>query len=139
MKDLNIVLKEAKCKKIHKNYDEFKTFIRKVKATDDRLKMNWDHGAGEEWAFVNIPGKSSCMFHCTIGIVFVNGYDILTEETKQMISELKVVEYTNNSEDEWDLDIEKLKEEVPEVDWRNTIYDENNIKISLSDFGVLTI
>ena len=50
MKNLLSFLENAKKKKIYQNQKEFKENLREIKQFDSSLMLNWDDGAGEEWA-----------------------------------------------------------------------------------------
>ena len=52
MRDLLKELVVARNKKIYKDKD-FMTLLSIIKGLNIDNKINWDEGAGEEWAFIN--------------------------------------------------------------------------------------
>ena len=52
MKDLYVELLDAKTNKVYKE-NEFERLLLSLDSLSKGLTVNWDSGAGEEWAFVN--------------------------------------------------------------------------------------
>ncbi len=59
-----------KIKKIYKDIFEFKELINKIKEIDNGLELDWDTGAGEDWAqFVKRGGGWQLYVCCTLKLV----------------------------------------------------------------------
>ena len=64
MKDMLEVLKQAKHKKIFATVEEFKEILIQIQLADIVLKLDWDDGAGEEWAKLsNLVDGIVCMIN----------------------------------------------------------------------------
>ena len=71
MENMIEVLKRARNKKVFTN-NEFKELLIAIQTADDNLKLDWDDGAGEEWArFSNQEEGIVCMISAKIGVAFV--------------------------------------------------------------------
>ena len=71
MRDMLVELLEARKLKIYKE-NEFEDLVFTLENSNAGNKIDWDLGAGEEWAFVN-NDAFSVMLNRRIGICFVRG------------------------------------------------------------------
>lgn len=135
MKDLLKELSNARQKKIFKN-EEFKDFLSNLVKLDNSNKINWDEGAGEEWAFINNK-DFSIMINRKIGIFFVRG-----TIKDPYLSYLKLGNYiVVDSYDlkEWFIDLDELKKNVPEIIWHTSSDDIDTSNFSLDDLYFATV
>ena len=63
MKDMLATLRKAKQKKVFKNQKEFEDVLAKIQLADTELRIDWDDGAGEEWARFNNLKVNGVLFH----------------------------------------------------------------------------
>ena len=56
MENMVEILKKARDKKIFLN-NEFQELLTKIQLADRNLKLDWDDGAGEEWARFSIQNE----------------------------------------------------------------------------------
>ena len=135
MKDLLKELSYARQKKIFKN-EEFKDFLSDLVKLDNSNKINWDEGAGEEWAFINNK-DFSIMINRKIGIFFVRG-----TIKDPYLNYLKLGNYiVVDSYDlkEWFIDLDELKKNVPEIIWHTSSDDIDTSNFSLDDLYFATV
>ena len=93
MKDLGELFSQAKDKKIYKDILEFKELINKIKEIDNGLELDWDTGAGEDWAqFVKKGVAIVCMLHTKIGIAFIRR-DLIDSKTLELLQPLFIVDF----------------------------------------------
>lgn len=116
MKDIIEIFKKARNKKIFLN-NEFQELLMKIQSADDSLELEWDSGAGEEWArFFSEEKGTVCMINARIGVAFIRkGYN--SRKIKRVIDALEVVPVENYSVEEWRVDLDKLQQTVPEIFW----------------------
>ena len=50
MKNMLDTLRKAKLKKVFTSQQEFRDVLTQIRLADAELKLDWDDGAGEEWA-----------------------------------------------------------------------------------------
>lgn len=116
MKDLLNVFKSAKAKRIYASDQEFRLVLTSLLDADRKLHLAWDDGAGEEWAMLNHPSGDTMMLNRRIGLAFVtNGYD--PSSVSRILDDLFIETAERYSADEWCIDPEQLRTEVPEICW----------------------
>lgn len=115
MKDVVELFVNAKKKKLLKNI-EFKELIRQIKFADPNLILDWDEGAGEDWArFIDSKKGIVFMMHSRIGVVFIRKvYEY--DKIKKIVTELEVVFVDNYNSKEWYANLAEF-EKIPEVYW----------------------
>lgn len=139
MKDLGELLFRAKDKKIYKDIFEFKELINKIKEIDNGLELDWDTGAGEDWVqFVKKGVAIVCMLHTKIGIAFIRR-DLIDSKTLELLQPLFVVYFYDYESEEWCIDLNLLKEKVPEIEWLVTKDAVNDKRMSLLDLYFATV
>lgn len=139
MKDLLNYLVRAKQKKMFSNQEEFRKLILDIQLSDPKLKLDWDDGAGEEWAwFFDQKGQGIYMINSKIGILFV--YKNYEERIPSFLKEkYEIVFVPNFHENLWYIDLGELKEKVPEINWIINPNDNNSDCFSLNDFYFETV
>ena len=71
MENMIEVLRKARNKKIFLN-NEFEELLMEIQLADSNLKLDWDDGAGEEWArFFSQKDGIVCMVSAKIGVAFI--------------------------------------------------------------------
>ena len=117
MKDLLSFLENAKKKKIYQNQKEFKENLREIEQFDSSLTLNWDDGAGEEWAgFHHKEYGNVYMTNTKIGIIFaLQKYE--DKIPRKLLEKYEIIIVENYNTREWFVDIEKLKVQIPEICW----------------------
>ena len=113
MRDLLKELVVARNKKIYKD-DDFKTLLNILKGINTDNKINWDEGAGEEWAFLNNQDMS-IMLNSKIGIYFARGE--ISDDYLNVLSDGNCVYVSNFDLKEWYIELESLKDCIPEIIW----------------------
>ncbi len=116
MRDLLAELIEARNKKIYKN-NEFKDLLSILKGINIENKINWDEGAGEEWAFINNQSMS-IMLNAKIGIFFLRGE--ISDDYLDVLKEGNCVYVSNYNLKEWYMNLEHLQNIVPEIIWHSS-------------------
>lgn len=139
MKDMLEVLKHAKENKVVVNQEEFKDMLMQIQLADPSLKLDWDDGAGEEWArFSNQTEGIVCMININIRLAFVrNKYKC--QNIEHIIADYEIVLTDDYCSDDWTIDVTKLKREVPEIYWHAAEGAVNTKCFSLNDFYFATI
>lgn len=135
MRDMFVELLDAKKCKIYKE-NEFEELLQNLKSLSEGLMINWDSGAGEEWAFVNCDAFS-VMLNRRIGICFVRG--ILDLSTSLCLSQCKCVSVDGFDLREWYIDLAELNKRIPEIVWpfHDDAVDPNCF--SLDEFYFITV
>jgi len=128
MRDMLVELLDARKHKIYKE-NEFEALLQK-------LAIDWDSGAGEEWAFANNEGFS-IMLNRRIGICFVRG--TLDEAAASCLSQCKCVSVDGYDIDEWYIDLTDLRKSVPEIVWSASDDAVDPRCFSLNDFYYATV
>ena len=138
MKDMLEVLKRARQKKIFAN-QEFQEMLMQIQSADATLKIDWDIGAGEEWArFSNQENEIVCMINRNIGLIFIRSmYEF--QNIEHVIGDFEVVFTENYWSEDWTIDTGKLKDEVPEIHWHACEGAVNPNCFSLDDFYYATV
>ncbi len=139
MKDMLEVLKHAKQKKTFANQEEFKDVLMEIQLADATLRLDWDDGAGEEWArFSNQTDGIVCMINRNIRLAFVRSkYKFQTIE--HIIGDYEVVFIEDYCSDEWTIDVTELKHEIPEIYWHASEGAVDVKSFSLDDFYFATV
>lgn len=138
MENLMEVLKRARDKKIFLN-NEFEELLMKIQLADSNLKLDWDDGAGEEWArFSNQKDGIVCMINAKIGVAFIRK-DYKIENIKDAIDILEVILTADYSSDNWFIDINNLEQMIPELYWHASEEAVNTSGFSLDDLYFATI
>ena len=139
MRSINEVFIKAREKKVYKNIIDFRNTIETVGHSDPNIIIDWDNGAGEEWArLIKSDIGIVCMMNTKIGIAFARKQN-LNKETIQVLESLFIVEVVNFSSDEWFIDLDILREKTPEIDWNARVDAVNIEKMSLSDLYFATV
>lgn len=113
MRDLLKELIKAKKSKIF-NDTEFKKLLKQLKGLNKNNVINWDDGAGEEWAFV-CNNNLTIMLNRRIAICFIRGK--LDNPYVKLLNQCNCVEVSGFGIKEWYIDLYDLKKYVPEVVW----------------------
>ena len=138
MKDLIDVLMKARRKMIFKGRCDFVKHLDMIKFSDD-LHADWDDGAGEEWARISHKDYGIVyMMNVQIGILFVKK-NYANRVPKAFHSRYEVVYVDNYNDDEWSVDVKRLKNEIPELDWHTSEDAVNPNSFSLNDLYFATV
>lgn len=135
MRDMLVELLDARKHKIYKE-NEFEALLQNLKESNAGNTIDWDGGAGEEWAFVNNEGIS-IMLNRRIGICFVRG--TLDETKVSCLSQCKCVYVDRFDIDEWYIDLTDLRKSVPEIIWSASDDAVDPRCFSLNDFYYATV
>lgn len=139
MQDLNIVFIKAKERKCYHNLLEFKSIVEQIMLVDKNIILDWDDGAGEEWArFTKSETGVICMMNTKIGIVFVR-QKYLNKETREILNSLVVVDVLDYNSEEWCIDLGVLEDKTPEISWNVSPHAIDTKKMSLDDLYFATV
>lgn len=135
LKVLNIAKESYTCLEKH----NLQKLIEDIRKKDSSLTLDWDDGAGEEWVrFFSVSLGTVCMIHVKLPIAFVcNSYDYSC--IGACLRNIEIVYVDSFSEDEWSVDLGRLKDKVPEIDWHTSIDIVNPDSFSLSDLYYATV
>lgn len=138
MENMIDILKKARDKKVFVD-DEFEKLLSKIQSTDSDLKLDWDDGAGEEWArFFKQKEGIVCMINARIGVAFVRkSYKFIN--IKNVVDMLEVVFTEDYCSENWFIDLIDLKEMIPELQWHASEGAVNTNGFSLDDLYFATI
>ncbi|MCL1790395.1 MAG: hypothetical protein FWG40_03400 [Peptococcaceae bacterium] len=139
MNDLLEVLLEAKNKLIFLTQDDFTDALNEIKRSDATLILDWDDGAGEEWArFIHQKFGKVCMLNSKIGILFVlKSYaDMLPQK---LFCKYKICIVEDYDTKEWSIDLDALKRTLTQIQWDASEDAVNPTSFSLDDFYFATI
>ena len=139
MKELNSIFISAKNKKVFCNDNEIDAIINAILQSDKTIYLDWDKGAGEEWA--RLFRKESgmiCMLHRRIGVAFIR---LLESDTiiKKVLSTIYAVEVEDYNLEEWRIDLYSLRESIPEISWNVSPYAVDTENMSLNDLYFATV
>ena len=138
MENMMEILERARDKKIFLN-NEFKELLTKIQLADSNLELDWDDGAGEEWArFSNKKDGIVCMASAKIGIVFVRK-TYKFSKIKNVIDMLEIVFVDDYYSEKWFIDLTNLKQAVPELYWHTSEGAVDTSSFSLDDLYFATI
>ncbi len=138
MENMIEVLKRARNKKVFTN-NEFEELLIKIQIADDTLRLDWDDGAGEEWArFSNQEDGIVCMISAKIGLAFIRkNYKV--SNIKNAINLLEIVFTDDYCSNNWFIDLANLKQMIPELYWHASEGAVNPNSFSLDDLYFATI
>lgn len=139
MNDLLEILNRAKRVNNFKTQDDFIKYLHIIKEFDQSLKLDWDDGAGEEWArFVHENHGIVYMINSKIGIIFAR--ESYKEEIPNVLFSECVIYITESfDKDEWFIDMKKLETQIPQIKWHASEDAVNSNKFSLSDLYFATV
>lgn len=135
MRDMFAELLDAKTNKVYKE-NEFERLLLSLESLSEGLTIDWDSGAGEEWAFVNNDGLN-IMLNRRIGICFVRG--VLDISVSSCLSQCKCVFVDGYDLKEWYIDLDELNKCIPEIVWHSKDNAVDPNCFSLNDFYVVTV
>ena len=139
MNDLLKVLIEANNKLIYQTQEEFINTLNEIKQLDIKLDLDWDKGAGEEWArFIHHEFGKVYMLNSKIGLIFVRK-NYLNKIPQPLSTKYKVVIVENYDEKEWYIDLEALSKAVTQIVWHTAKDIVDPSEFSLDDFYYATI
>ena len=139
MSDLLEILIKAKDKCLFKEEEVFIRALDEIKQFDRDLNLDWDDGAGEEWARLNHQEHGIVyMINSKIGIIFARkSYESKIPQVLFSMYEVFITE--NYDKDEWFIDLAKLKSEVKQISWHASEEAVNPNKFSLNDLYFATV
>ncbi len=138
MKELSQLLIKAKEVKKYVDLSEFEVIIKKINNLNE-YRLDWDTGAGEEWArFLNTNSEIILMFNVKIGIVFLRRA-YASDRILNIIEELLTVEVDDFGIDEWCMDVSIIEKDLPEISWMASEEAVNTNRMSLQDLYYATI
>lgn len=139
MKDMLETLKQAKQNKIFTNQKEFKDVLTQIQLADIELRLDWDDGAGEEWArFSNLTDGIVCMVNARLGLAFIKK-KYRFQNIEHILKNFEIVFIENYSSNDWSIDVNKLKTEISEIYWHASEDAVNTKCFSLDDFYFATV
>lgn len=138
MSDLLEILIKAKDKCLFKEEEVFIRALDEIKQFDKDLNLDWDDGAGEEWARLNHQEHGIVyMINSKIGIIFARkSYESKIPQVLFSMYEVFITE--NYDKDEWFINLAKLKLEVKQISWHASEEAVNPNKFSLNDLYFAT-
>ncbi len=138
MKNMLDILKRARDKKVFLG-NEFEELIMKIQLADSNLELDWDDGAGEEWArFFNQKDGKVCMISAKVGVAFIRkSYKF--SNIKNVVNMLEIVFTEDYCSENWFIDLIDLKQMIPELYWHTSEGAVNVNSFSLDDLYFATI
>ncbi len=138
MKNMLDILKRARDKKVFLG-NEFEELITKIQLADSNLELDWDDGAGEEWArFFNQKDGKVCMISAKVGVAFIRkSYKF--SNIKNVVNMLEIVFTEDYCSENWFIDLIDLKQMIPELYWHTSEGAVNVNSFSLDDLYFATI
>ena len=138
MENMIDILKRARNKKVFVD-NEFEELLKIIHSADSNLKLDWDDGAGEEWArFSNQQDGVVCMISAKIGLAFIRkSYNF--SNIKNAIDVLEIVFTEDYCSENWFVDLVTLKQVIPELYWHASEGAVNTNSFSLDDLYFATI
>lgn len=138
MKNMLDILKRARDKKVFLG-NEFEELITKIQLADSNLELDWDDGAGEEWArFFNQKDGKVCMISAKVGVAFIRkSYKF--SNIKNVVNMLEIVFTEDYCSENWFIDLIYLKQMIPELYWHTSEGAVNVNSFSLDDLYFATI
>lgn len=138
MENMMEILKKARDKKVFLD-NEFEELLTKIQLADSNLELDWDDGAGEEWArFSNQKDGIVCMICAKIGVAFVRR-NYAFNNIKSIIGMLEVVFTDDYCSDNWFIDLADFAQMIPELYWHASEGAVNANCFSLNDLYFATI
>lgn len=121
------------------NQEEFKSILTEIQLADTKLKLDWDDGAGEEWArFSNLTDGIVCMINSKLGLAFVKE-NYCFQQIESILEKIEIVYTKTYSSDEWSIDVNNLEKEISEIYWHASEDAVNTKCFSLDDFYFATV
>ena len=138
IKDMTKILLNAKQKFVFKDNKDFTQFIHEI-IERTHLQLDWDTGAGEEWARLIADNFGIVgMVHTKIGIAFIRkNYDGVP--LKELMNDLWCEEVENYSAEEWKIDLTTVRHQLAEIVWHSSNDVVNSNQFSLNDFYFTTV
>lgn len=138
MKELSQLLFRAKNVKKYADISEFEKIVKKIEESKE-YRIDWDRDAGEEWArFLNANYEIVLMLNVRIGIVFLRSKNVL-DNIFNILKKLLIVEVEDFGTEEWCIDVEKIKKDLPEISWTVSEDAVNTQRMSLQDLYYATV
>lgn len=139
MKDMLETLRQAKQKKVFVDQKEFKDVLIQIQLADTELRLDWDDGAGEEWArFSNLTDGIVCMINSKLGLAFIRErYKF--QNIERTLENFEIVFTENYYSNDWSIDVNSLKKEISEIYWHASESAVNTNCFSLDDFYFATV
>lgn len=139
MKDMLKILLQAKEQRPSLKESDFIKILRQVLASDPSLTLDWDDGAGEEWArFFHPTVGITCMISTKLRLAFVRkAYDF--GKIQAALENEEVVFTDDYSSEDWSIDLDRLRNDVPEIFWHTSADAVDASCFSLDDFYFATI
>lgn len=141
-KDITEVFIRAKNKYVFTDKAHFIQRMDQIIASHSGLILDYDDGAGENWAVIVHKNKGKvCMIHTKIGIVFLkkDGDLFLGKVFDDLFDNLYVELTEDFSTEQWHIDLARLIQEVPEIDWHSNENTVNRNRFSLDDLYFATV
>lgn len=115
MRELSAMFIKAKKKRVYKDMTEFEDLLKKIIKSDSNLELDWDDGAGEEWAMIIKTNVGIvCMLNIRIGIGFIRKME-LSSKTLIILNPLFLVDVLDYTSEIWCMDLEKIEKQIPEI------------------------
>ncbi|MCI8410359.1 MAG: hypothetical protein HFJ09_13995 [Lachnospiraceae bacterium] len=138
MENMIDILKRARDKKVFAD-NEFQELLINIQLADSNLKLDWDNGAGEEWArFSNQKDGIVCMVSAKIGVAFIRK-NYKFSNIKSVMDMLEIVFTEDYCSENWFIDLANLKQMIPELYWHASEGAVNKNSFSLDDLYFATI
>ena len=134
MRDILVELLEARKLKIFKE-GEFEGLLLNL-GENEGITIDWDSGAGEEWAVVS-NDMFSIMINRRIGICFVRG--TISESAISCLSQCRCVHVDGYDIKEWCVDLDDLRKCIPEISRSISDKGFDPHCFALNDFYVITV
>ncbi|MCL1809782.1 MAG: hypothetical protein FWG42_08505 [Clostridiales bacterium] len=139
MNDLLKVLIEAKNKMVFTTQKDFVDLLKEIEQNTSSLELDWDDGAGEEWArFIHHEFGKVYMINSKIGIIFAKR--IFSNEIPQTLYDRFIISIVEcYDKEEWHVDLETLRKSVSQIEWNTSDDIVNPNAFSLDDLYYATI
>ena len=137
MKDLLEVFKSAKERYCFKDLHEFYKCICALQSELPGMTLDWDDGAGEAWARL-WDSDLWFMMHRRIVTVFMRS-STETPRIPSSIAHLTIVPVDSIDAEEWYLDVDQLREDLPEIAWHACLDAVDPSALSLNDLHYATV
>ena len=123
----------------HITCDEFEQVLQELLALDKKASLEWGGWEVEEWArIVNFKYGIICMAHTKLNIAFFKR-KYVKKIPSSILSKFQAVITEGYDEEEWYVDLFKLKSNYPEIDWYATDDVVNSQKFCLNDLYWATV
>ena len=110
-----------------------------MKCNTGDIELDWDTGAGEEWARIIHNQKGIvCMLNTKIGVAFICRNE-LNSETLEVLESLFLVDVFDYTSEIWCVDLALLEKQVPEIIWEAPSHVIDVTKMSLHDLYFATV